>query len=74
MDNGKGGKVIYRSVYDTEEDGKTKIVGMTVGCGCCSFTEEMTVQSLDEHILALEVMLEEARGYRYRLSLDDKEK
>ena len=54
----------YRGISknDWEADEKFKYVGRTMGCGCCSNYEGITLKNLKEHIASLEADLEQARS------------
>jgi len=52
---------------DAEYYGGT-LIGMTVGCGCCSENEAVTPELMDRHIESLETALEEAKKLRERLA------
>jgi hypothetical protein len=51
--------------FDAEDFGEQcRVVGVTLGCGCCSRREEVTAEELDTHIRQLEKILAEAKKLR----------
>lgn len=51
-----------------EEVKNAKYVGVTTGCGCCSYRDVLTVEKVTEYIQELEEKLAEANSILEELS------